>query len=339
MSHIERSTKPTTAESPTPPIPRQTDETVIPQRVDSATPTTLESPAAPSDSGRDARGRFTKNNPGGPGNPFARRTAAARKAFCEAVSQEDLVQIAQTIKQRAKEGDMAAAKLLLSYVIGKPEAAVAPDTLDIDEFKLYEEEGRHYSKLAAVAATPGLDLACTIARTSRPGIAEVAARDLSHALIEGEFPEGSPFAPPEFECQEAQGSDTGPSPVGSIGGAETADGGTPTLPEAGAEPSVLEALGLSRPETAGSGKVDAEVVSMAVALLYEDMMQANGGQDETGKGPEQPTRPTAVARKAETSSGAGEAGRPPAPLPNGGIRGCTEATRSRKPPTGERAGE
>ena len=27
--------------------------------------------------GRDSRGRFTKNNPGGPGNPFARQTESA----------------------------------------------------------------------------------------------------------------------------------------------------------------------------------------------------------------------------------------------------------------------
>jgi len=93
-----------------------------------------------------------------------------------------------------------AVKLLLAYVIGKPEPVVQPDTLDVEEFKLYEEEGRHYQHLASVAATPGLDMGCTIARTSRPGIAEVAARDLSKALVDGEFPEGSPFAPPEFEC-------------------------------------------------------------------------------------------------------------------------------------------
>jgi hypothetical protein len=30
--------------------------------------------------GRDERGRFAVGNPGGPGNPFAKRAAALRKA-------------------------------------------------------------------------------------------------------------------------------------------------------------------------------------------------------------------------------------------------------------------
>jgi hypothetical protein len=64
--------------------------------------------------GRDANGRFTKGNPGGPGNPFARRTAAARKAFCDAVSHEDLVEIACALKEKAKAGDVQAASLLLA---------------------------------------------------------------------------------------------------------------------------------------------------------------------------------------------------------------------------------
>ena len=38
------------------------------------------------DTGRDARGKFTKGNFGGPGNPFARQTAAFRKAINAAVA-------------------------------------------------------------------------------------------------------------------------------------------------------------------------------------------------------------------------------------------------------------
>src|SRR6516165_9805122 len=137
-------------------------------------------------SGRDGKGRFTRGNPGGPGNPFARRTAAARKAFCEAVSHQDLVEIARALKDRAKSGDVAAAKLVLAYVVGKPADVVEPDTLDLQEFQQYEEQVRRYGSLPSVAATPDLGLACTIARASRPGIAETAARDLGRALVEGD---------------------------------------------------------------------------------------------------------------------------------------------------------
>jgi len=38
----------------------------------------IDTPSDPFIDGRDARGRFTKGNPGGPGNPHARRVAALR---------------------------------------------------------------------------------------------------------------------------------------------------------------------------------------------------------------------------------------------------------------------
>ena len=97
--------------------------------------------------------------------------------------------------------------------VGKPADVVEPDTLDLQEFQQYEEQVRRYGSLPSVAATPDLGLACTIARASRPGIADTAARDLGRALVEGDFPEDSPFADPDdFDCQEVTGGDTPPSP-------------------------------------------------------------------------------------------------------------------------------
>jgi hypothetical protein len=195
----------------------------IPGRNNVPTSQTQAAPQQPSATattpGREANGRFARGKPGGPGNPFARRTAAARKAFCDALSHEDLVEIARAMKEKAKGGDVAAAKLVLAYAVGKPADVVEPDTLDLEEFKQYEEEVRHTRSLPAVAATPGLGLACSIVRTSRPGIADSAAKDFGQALIEGEFREDSAFAlPDDFECQEVPGSDTRPSAIGSIGG-------------------------------------------------------------------------------------------------------------------------
>ena len=39
------------------------------------------------DIGRDVQGRFRPGNPGGPGNPFARKVAALRKALLDSVSE------------------------------------------------------------------------------------------------------------------------------------------------------------------------------------------------------------------------------------------------------------
>jgi hypothetical protein len=89
-------------------------------------------PAASPDSagGRDAKGRFAAGNPGGPGNPFARRTAELRREFLAEASGEDLRAVCRALLERAKGGDVAAAKLALGYLVGKPEKAVDPDTLD-----------------------------------------------------------------------------------------------------------------------------------------------------------------------------------------------------------------
>jgi len=94
-------------------------------------------PAAAAD--RDARGRFTANNKGGPGNPFARRVANLRQALLEAVAPEDLRAIIGKMVEAAKQGDVAAARLVLAYGVGKPAPAVDPDTLEIQEWALWQK--------------------------------------------------------------------------------------------------------------------------------------------------------------------------------------------------------
>jgi hypothetical protein len=78
----------------------------------------------------DADGRFIKGNPGGPGNPFARRTAAYRKAIRSVVTDECLKEIVAMIYLRAIRGDVAAAKILLAYTCGKSVPDVDPDQFD-----------------------------------------------------------------------------------------------------------------------------------------------------------------------------------------------------------------
>jgi len=95
-------------------------------------------PAPAGDSGRDARGRFTANNQGGPGNPFARRTAKLRQAMLEALMPDDLRAILAQMVEAAKQGDVAAARLVLAYGVGKPAPAVDPDTLDVQEWALWQ---------------------------------------------------------------------------------------------------------------------------------------------------------------------------------------------------------
>lgn len=84
---------------------------------------------------RDDKGRFGKGNCGGPGNPFARQSAMLRQAALKAVSDDDIREIIEALKAKAKGGDVAASKLLLSYTVGKPTAAADPDTLNQHEYQ------------------------------------------------------------------------------------------------------------------------------------------------------------------------------------------------------------
>jgi hypothetical protein len=94
-----------------------------------------EAATADQGTGRHSNGRFAKGNAGGPGNPFARQSAALRQALCDAVSEEDIQELAQELLAQAKAGNLAAMKLLFSYVIGRPAPAVDPDTLDQQEWE------------------------------------------------------------------------------------------------------------------------------------------------------------------------------------------------------------
>jgi hypothetical protein len=89
----------------------------------------MEAPSPNGVNGRDAQGRFLPGNPGGPGNPFARRSASLRRAFLEAVSDADLQAIARTLVERAKGGDLAAMKLVFLWVLGKPGEPIAVDAV------------------------------------------------------------------------------------------------------------------------------------------------------------------------------------------------------------------
>jgi hypothetical protein len=96
-----------------------------------------------SENGRDARGRFTAGNAGGPGNPFARRVAELRKVLLETVTDDELRIVAGQLMVKAKFGELAAIKLLFQYVLGKPAATVDPDALDVEEVEMFRRAPVH----------------------------------------------------------------------------------------------------------------------------------------------------------------------------------------------------
>jgi hypothetical protein len=101
-------------------------------------------PEAKNSGGRDDKGRFVRGNPGGPGNPFARKTAAFRTAFVNAVTQKDFEEVTQAVIEKAKKGDMTAAKLFYTYTMGTADKPKDPDTLDRKELDVFA--GNHVAE-------------------------------------------------------------------------------------------------------------------------------------------------------------------------------------------------
>ena len=134
------------------------------------------SPSVNGSNGRDQNGHFAKGNPGGPGNPFARRTAHLRRVLTAAVTDEDIEAIANALREKAKAGDVAAAKLLLAYSIGQPTPAVDPDTLDQQEWAIFRQVPVPPSEVERLLKDVPIDFACDLARTLMPHLADMVKK-------------------------------------------------------------------------------------------------------------------------------------------------------------------
>ena len=76
---------------------------------------------APSPNGanrRDAKGRFSAGNTGGPGNPYARQVGKLRSALLGAVSEADMQAIVARLVKLAKGGSVQAAKEVIDRCLG-----------------------------------------------------------------------------------------------------------------------------------------------------------------------------------------------------------------------------
>src|SRR5687768_12883578 len=83
-------------------------------------------PVQPESNGRLPDGRFGVGNRVGRGSKLHNHMAINRTKLMEAVSAEDLTQIAATLTRQAIGGDVAAAKVLLDHLCGR-----APQSIDL----------------------------------------------------------------------------------------------------------------------------------------------------------------------------------------------------------------
>jgi hypothetical protein len=142
--------------------------------------------------------------------------AAYCKAMALAVTLDDMRIMAEALRDKAKQGDVAAAKLLLAYLLGKPPSAPDPDRLDLEEFRLFEEEAIDGNRALALYAGLSASVACELARGSLPDVNATTRRWLAEMARTGRLPDFGSGVP------VAVGGDR--QTTGSIGKGKTSSG-------------------------------------------------------------------------------------------------------------------
>jgi hypothetical protein len=98
--------------------------------------------------------------------------AHLRQVMLGCVSDEDVRAIVQRQLDKAREGDTAAARLVLAYVVGKPAAPVDPDRLDVEEMKIYQEEVVNGDQLEYALSGLPASMTSSLLRATLPVLAQ-----------------------------------------------------------------------------------------------------------------------------------------------------------------------
>ncbi len=147
-----------------------------------------------------------------PGNPFTRRVAALRQALVEAVNKEDLAAIARTMVEKARAGDVAAARFVASYVVGKPAPAPDPDRLDAQEWQIFKETAPMAKEMCTIGLAPDPELPLRQVRAARPALAYAYGRQIQEFWKKDQAARKAP------KCQTVPDSDSPPSTNRDNGG-------------------------------------------------------------------------------------------------------------------------
>ena len=155
--------------------------------------------------GRDARGRFSKGNAGGPGNPFARYVAKLRASMICSVTAQEIIRMADVLKNKALSGDVVAIKLFFQYVLGKPAETVDPDRMAIDEWQKLKEVAVDSRDMEDVLQQCPAEVACELVKMQWPGELERNLREAAeeNARIEAEVEEDERYME-QMEAAEAE---------------------------------------------------------------------------------------------------------------------------------------
>jgi hypothetical protein len=169
-----------------------------------------------SEAQRDEEGQFVAGNAGGPGNPFARQVAALRKAALHAVSENDVADVVRMLLEKAKAGNLPAAKLLFQYTVGKPAPAVEPDRMSFDEWQRLSETVGVAGSIRAIAKAGEPDYLLTLAGALREVVTDKIAYELNEKCEEFKKPMSQRERKREKRRRERARRAAAPSPNGDI---------------------------------------------------------------------------------------------------------------------------
>jgi len=127
---------------------------------------------------RELGGRYAKGNPGGPGNPFGRQVALLRKTILADATPDRVQALVKKIYDMAMDGILAAAKLYLSYAVGKPTPMADPDRVDFHEMEIYRETVPLKQELTGMMQTGTPEYLLEVARFTRPLVGAIHQQTL-----------------------------------------------------------------------------------------------------------------------------------------------------------------
>ena len=134
---------------------------------------------------RDTEGKFAKGNSGGPGNPHARACAKMLEIFRNTISEQEMVEICRMLYLKAVGGDISAAKIILSYKIGKPLPAPHPDSIDRDEWDHYQNDAIRDEEMKRVMSSLPTRAGNDIVGVSLPIMTAGRMNEFAAQLLDG----------------------------------------------------------------------------------------------------------------------------------------------------------
>lgn len=158
--------------------------------------------------GRNKKGKFTKGNKGGPGNPYIRQQREWAKRFYRAITPEDFSDVMDALIAQAKAGEKWAVIEVLNRTLGKPK-----EQIDLSVKGTISIEQRVQGFLSAL------------------GISQAPPSSVPTSLVDGEEVcplRALPGPEPEPYSDEAQ---PGPQDGGGDAEGDGGDGPVPALPD------------------------------------------------------------------------------------------------------------